>query len=125
VEKILSKSWFAAARSFTSPAWPTAWATTSMSEGIHSGCDSQQWDGGQQPAIGDGGTEGNQTLASLSRWGIKPVVCNCSAGLIKTATASGAKCLHYHQCHLQMLSTKSSLVIQWSCFISLFCLSHE
>jgi len=99
-----------------------------MSEGIHSGCDSQQKDGGQQPAIGDvgdGGTEGNQTLASLSRGGIKPVVCNCSAGLIKTATASGAKCMHYHQCHLPMLSTKSSLVIQWSYFVSLFCLSHE
>jgi hypothetical protein len=64
----LSKSCFAAARSFTSPALPTAWATTSMSEGIHSGRDSQQRDGGQQPAIGDvgdGDTEGNQTLASL------------------------------------------------------------
>ncbi len=46
VEKILSKNCFAAARSFTSPAWPTAWATTSMSEGIHSGCDSEQRDGG-------------------------------------------------------------------------------
>ncbi len=47
VEKFSNKNYFAAARSFTSPAWPRAWATTGIAEGIDSGFNSQQQDGGQ------------------------------------------------------------------------------
>jgi hypothetical protein len=56
----LSNNFFTIARNFTSPTWPTTWATTSIAERNHSSCNSEKWDGGQQPSIG---------MVEMRNWG--------------------------------------------------------
>ncbi len=113
----LSKVFFAIARNFTSPTWPTTWATTSRN---HSSCNSDKWDGGQQPSIGM--VEMKELREALS-WGFKHALCNCAIEFIKIVTRS-AKRMDYHHYHLHMLNNKSNLMI-WSSLVNLFCLNHE